>query len=78
LGYDGVWVLLKLDIVLFVVYSNDHLPRHVHEFAGETEVIVDLRLDGNVALAKRNDAIRPSGTKTVRRKEGFEYGGSAF
>jgi len=49
--------------VLFVAYSNDHLPRHVHGFASETEAIVDLRLVGTVALAERNDAIRPANAK---------------
>jgi hypothetical protein len=49
--------------VLFVIYTNDHPPRHVHGFAGETEAIADLRLDGTVALAKRNDAIRPANAK---------------
>jgi Domain of unknown function (DUF4160) len=47
----------------FIVYSNDHPPRHVHGFAGETEAIIDLRADGNVALAKRGDAIRPANAK---------------
>jgi restriction endonuclease len=54
---------LKFDGVLFVVYSNDHLPRHVHGFASETEAIVDLRWNGTVALAERNDAIRPANAK---------------
>jgi hypothetical protein len=49
--------------VRFVVYSNDHPPRHVHGFAGETEVIIDLREDRTIALAKREDAIRPSNAK---------------
>lgn len=49
--------------VRFVVYSNDHQPRHVHGFAGETEVIVDLLANGGVALAKRADAIRPGDAK---------------
>lgn len=49
--------------VQFVVYSNDHPPRHVYGFVSETEVIVDLRLDGNVALADRKDAIRPGNAK---------------
>ena len=39
----------KFGGVLFVAYSNDHWPRHVHGFAGETEAIIDLRLDGTVA-----------------------------
>jgi hypothetical protein len=54
---------LKFDGVLFVAYSNDHLPRHVHGFLSETEVIVDLRLDGNVALSRRSDVIRPTNAK---------------
>ena len=37
----------------------DHLPRHVHGFYGEVEVIVDLGGDGNISLADRTDAIRP-------------------
>jgi hypothetical protein len=54
---------LKFDGVLFVAYSNDHQPRHVHGFVGETEVIVDLHLDGNIAISIRTDAIRPSNAK---------------
>jgi|HubBroStandDraft_4_1064222.scaffolds.fasta_scaffold352731_2 hypothetical protein len=54
---------LKFAGVLFIAYSNDHSPRHVHGFAGETEVIVDLRLDGAVAVARRSDAIRPAHAK---------------
>lgn len=54
---------LKFDGVLFVVYSNDHPPRYVHGFASDTEVIVDLRVDGNVALADRRDSIRPASAK---------------
>ena len=53
-------VSLRVDGVRFVAYSNDHPPRHVHGFAGETEVIVDLRMDGTVRLADRDDAIRPA------------------
>ena len=47
----------------FVIYSNDHLPRHVHGFAGEAEVIIDLLSDGTLALARRNDATRPANAK---------------
>jgi hypothetical protein len=54
---------LRFDGVLFVAYSNDHPPRHVHGFAGETEALVDLQLDGSVALAERNDAVRPANAK---------------
>ena len=34
-----------------------------HGFAGETEAIVDLRIDGSVALSKRRDAIQPGNAK---------------
>jgi hypothetical protein len=54
---------LRFGGVLFIAYSNDHLPRHVHGFAGDTEAIVDLQLDGTVALADRSDAIRPANAK---------------
>ena len=51
---------LKFDGVQFVAYSNDHPPLHVHGFAGGTEVIVDLRVDGTISLAERKDVIRPA------------------
>lgn len=55
--------------VLFVAYPQDHVPRHVHGFLEEAEVIVDLRRDNTVALAERADAIRPGNAKRscVRR-----------
>jgi len=60
---------LRLSNVRFIAYPQDHEPRHVHGFTGETEVIVDLRIDGNVALADRPDCIRPGNAKRsdVRR-----------
>jgi Domain of unknown function (DUF4160) len=63
LGYNAAVGSLKRGGVRFVVYSNDHPPRHVHGFSGETEAIVDLRRDRTVALAKRSDAIRPANAK---------------
>jgi hypothetical protein len=54
---------LTFDGIRFVVYSNDHPPRHVHGFIAETEAIVDLRPDNNVSLADRNDAVRPATAK---------------
>ena len=54
---------LKFDGILFIAYSNDHPPCHVHGFVGETEAIVDLRPDGAIALADRKDAIRPADAK---------------
>jgi hypothetical protein len=56
-------VSLRFGGVRFVAYSNDHPPRHVHGFSGETEAIVDLRRDCDVALAKRSDAVRPANAK---------------
>lgn len=56
-------VSLRSGGVRFVAYSNDHPPRHVHGFIGETEAIVDLRINETVALAKRADAIRPGNAK---------------
>jgi len=54
---------LRFKGVHFVAYPNDHLPRHVHGFTGETEVILDLQLDGNVAQSDRWDAVRPPNAK---------------
>ena len=56
-------VALRFGGIRFVVYLNDHPPSHVHGFAGETQAIVELRIDGNVALANRDDAIRPANAK---------------
>jgi len=50
---------LRFDGVRFTAYTMDHAPRHVHGFYAGIEVIVDLRRDGTVALARRSDAIRP-------------------
>jgi len=63
LGYYDDVGSLRFDGVLFIAYSNDHPPCHVHGLAGETEVIVDLRLDGSIALADRKDSIRPANAK---------------
>jgi hypothetical protein len=49
--------------VLFAAYPQDHIPRHVHGFTAHTEVIVDLRQDGSVAIANRRDAVRPGNAK---------------
>lgn len=63
LGYTEAMVSLRFGGVRFVVFSNDHPPRHVHGFHGETQAVVDLRRDRTVALAKRTDAIRPANAK---------------
>ena len=48
---------------MFRVYPQDHEPRHVHGFTGDTEIIVDLGRDGTILLADRADCIRPSNAK---------------
>jgi len=63
LGYNGSVGSVRFDGVLFVAYSNDHPPPHVHGFAGDSQAIVDLRPDGTIALAKRNDAVTPANAK---------------
>ena len=63
MGYNDGVGSLRFGGVLFIAYSNDHSPRHVHGFAGETEAIIDLRLDGAVALAEQNDAVQPANAK---------------
>jgi hypothetical protein len=51
---------VRFEGVRFVAYPQDHEPVHVHGFYAETEVIVDLREAAReVALAERNDAVRP-------------------
>jgi len=54
---------LRFRNVLFIAYPQDHEPRHIHGFSAETEVIVDLDLNGNVVLADRPDCIRPGNAK---------------
>jgi hypothetical protein len=51
---------IRIDGVRFVAYTMDHDPRHVHGFYADIEVIVDLCRDGEVSLANRTDAVRPS------------------
>ncbi len=53
----------KFGGVRFIIYKNDHPPRHAHGFSGDCEAIIDLRSDGNVTLAKRVDAVRPANAK---------------
>jgi hypothetical protein len=53
-------VSIRFEGIRFVAYTMDHEPRHVHGFYAEFEAIVDLRLDGTVALASRTDSVRPS------------------
>jgi hypothetical protein len=49
--------------VWFRVYPQDHEPRHVHGFVGNTEVIVNLGRDGTIRLADRDDCVRPGNAK---------------
>ena len=58
-----VWVPLSLAVFCLLPIRTIIGRVMFHGFAGETEAIIDLRLDGTVALAKRNDAIRPANAK---------------
>jgi hypothetical protein len=42
--------------VRFRLYPQDHEPRHAHGIIGRGQVIVALRGDGTVTLARRPDA----------------------
>ncbi len=59
---------VRLSGVLFVAYPQDHVPRHVHGFVEEVEVIMNLQANRAV-VADRPDAIRPGNAKrsSVRR-----------
>ena len=48
---------------LFSPLPDDHEPRHVHGEYAEMVAIVDLRADGTVALADREDRIQPVNEK---------------
>jgi hypothetical protein len=56
--------------VKFMAYPQDHEPRHVHGFVGGIggpEVIVDLKADGTVDLADRDDAVQGANRSEVRK-----------
>lgn len=61
--YDYVVASLTFSGVRFSVYSNDHLPHHVHGTVESTRVIVDLLPSGDVRLSQRVKAIRPGNAK---------------
>jgi hypothetical protein len=69
---------IRLDGVRFVVYSNDHLPRHVHGFTGEVEVVADLLLSGEVKLAERKDCVRPGNAKRSDVRKVLEVAAKYF
>jgi UPF0288 family protein (methanogenesis marker protein 3) len=53
--------------VRFHLYPQDHEPRHAHGLIGHGQVIVDLRSDGTVTLAKRPDAVIGANKNEVRK-----------
>jgi hypothetical protein len=56
--------------VKFMAFPQDHEPRHVHGFVGGIggpEVIVDLKADGTVGLAARDDAVQGANRSEVRK-----------
>ena len=67
LGYIPPVTGLRIGEVQFRVYPQDHPPRHVHGLIGSGYVIVDLKLDGRVALADRSDAVRKATRSEVRK-----------
>jgi Domain of unknown function (DUF4160) len=62
----------------FVVYSNDHLPRHVHAFFEDAEVIIDLRDNRTVAIADRANAYSPKNLKKIKLKKVLRAAASNF
>jgi hypothetical protein len=78
LGYYGALATLRFEGATFRAYPQDHLPRHVHGFIGETELIVDLRTDGNVSVANRVDAIRPGNAKRADLRRILELAAEHF
>lgn len=50
---------LRFNGVRFSMYSEDHLPPHVHAVYGGLQVIVELLAGGDVRLARRKDAVQP-------------------
>ena len=56
--------------VKFMAYPQDHEPRHIHGLIGGIggpEVIVDLKPDGTVDLADRDDAVQGANRSEVRK-----------
>lgn len=47
----------------FRIHPQDHEPVHAHGRYAETIVVVELRPDGTVTLADRDDAIIPGDAK---------------
>ncbi len=69
---------IRISGARFVVYTNDHLPRHIHVFIGDAEVIVDLLESGDVDIAGRADAIRPRNAKATDVKRALRLCSSNF
>ncbi len=44
--------------VRFRAYPADHEPRHFHAFVGDGRVVIELTMDGHVAIARRAGAAR--------------------
>lgn len=45
-----------------MVYTNDHLPRHVHARYAGIEVIIELR-SGEAVVSDRRNAVDPANAK---------------
>jgi hypothetical protein len=69
---------LTFDSFRFTVHSNDHAPPHVHGFLRETEIVIELGIDGNVRLSDRKDAIRPANAKRADVRKLLEKAAEHF
>ncbi len=63
LGYTSSVSTVRIGGIIFQLFPVDHEPRHVHALLSGIRVIVDLLDDHSVALADRDDCIRPSNAK---------------
>ena len=57
---------IRIGGVRFIIYPQDHAPRHVHGLYQGVEVIVDLNEPARVTLADRKDAVRPGNAKRAQ------------
>jgi Domain of unknown function (DUF4160) len=72
---------LTFEGVIFSVFSNDHPPRHVHAQAAGVVVIINLRQDGMVEIAKRKRgqlAIKPGNAKKSEVKRALRMAALHF
>ena len=54
---------VRIGGIIFQLFPVDHEPRHVHALYGNVRAVVDLLDDRTVALANRDDCIKPANAK---------------